>query len=133
MYKSIWVILLVLLVSCTKGEGEGGNSSISGKVNLQQWNSTFTVMSYETTANDHDVYIVYGDDLSFSDKTSTDHEGDFEFKYLREGEYTVYVYSKVNSAEAVNGEAPDEKALVQAISLGKKEEKEVEVFTVLKN
>jgi hypothetical protein len=40
------------------------------------------------------VFIIYGDDVSYSDKISAGPDGRFEFKYLREGNYTVYVYSK---------------------------------------
>jgi len=124
---------MILLVGCTKPEGEGGNASVSGKVNLEFWNATFTIMGYESAAADYDVYIVYGEDLSFSDKTTTDFEGDYEFNYLRPGDYSVYVYSKVNSVEALNGLAPDDEALIQKVTLSKKQDLVLSDFTVLDN
>ena len=45
-------------------------------------------------APDEDVYIVYGDHISPDDKVVTNYDGEFEFLSLREGAYTVYVYSK---------------------------------------
>ena len=133
MNKLILAVILLTLIGCEKSEGEGGNSSISGKVNLEFWNNTFTVMQYEAAAAEYDVYIVYGDDFSFSDKTTTDFEGDYEFKYLRPGDYSVYVYSKVNSSDAINGQAPDDEALIQNITLDKKEDSVLPDFTVLDN
>jgi hypothetical protein len=41
-----------------------------------------------------DVFIIYGDDISYSDKKECSYDGRFEFKYLRPGSYTLYVYSK---------------------------------------
>ena len=133
MKNLLWIMALSLLVGCAKDEGEGAHPSISGKVILQQYNSTFTVLSYEAEAADYDVFIVYGDEIGFSDKTETDYKGEFTFPYLREGDYTVYVYSKVNSSEAINGQAPEEEALVQNISIDKKEDVVTADFTVLNN
>ncbi|MEJ6681455.1 MAG: hypothetical protein QNL21_05120 [Flavobacteriales bacterium] len=133
MKKLVAMLLILSLMGCDKSEGEGGNSSISGNVTIQQWNNTFTVMSYEAEAADYDVFIVYGDELGYSDKTETDYNGDFKFSFLREGDYTVYVYSKVDSAAAINGQAPDEEAVTQLVSLGKNDNLGIEDFTVLNN
>ncbi len=128
-----FIILISLLASCSKPEGEGGNSSISGKVNLEFWNNTFTIMNYEELAQVYEVFIVYGDNFSYNDRITTDYQGEYEFKYLRPGDYTVYVYSKVNSFEATNGLAPSDEALIQNVTLSKDEELILEEFTVLDN
>ena len=127
------VVLMLVLIGCDKSEGEGGNSSISGKVNIVQYNSTFTLEDYSSEAADYDVFIVYGDEVGYSDKTETDYQGEYSFNFLREGDYIIYAYSKVNSTEAINGDAPDEEALTQEISLGKKEDLRAEDITVLNN
>ncbi len=98
MKKTIPVIFIaaVALASCKKGPGEGGNSSIKGLVFVQEWNSSFT---YHDSTMDHvgmdeDVYIIYGDDATYGDRIKSGPDGVFEFKYLRTGKYSVYVYTK---------------------------------------
>ena len=90
-------IITVCICSCEKLEGEGGTSEINGKV-------TYFTISYnaQTSSNDtnyypksgKDIFIIYSnneDDL-FDDKTETDWNGNFEFKYLRKGDYIIYTY-----------------------------------------
>jgi len=43
---------------------------------------------------DEDVYIIYGDDVSYGNKVKSGPDGIFEFKYLRKGDYKIYVESK---------------------------------------
>jgi len=86
-------ILLILITSCTKEAGEGGTSSIKGKVYATYYNKTFTSVIGQMYAPDKDVYIIYGDDATYSDKQKTCYDGSFEFKYLRKGKYKVYAYS----------------------------------------
>ncbi|GIV27414.1 MAG: hypothetical protein KatS3mg027_1228 [Bacteroidia bacterium] len=76
-----------------KPPGKGGNSSIKGKVTLRKYNASTQTFSLIYPAKDVDVYIIYGNELSYGDRIRTDYEGDFEFKYLRKGDYTIYVYS----------------------------------------
>jgi hypothetical protein len=101
MQKLIYYVVVMLLFSntissCKKGPGEGGTSSITGYVHVTRYNSTFVVVDTMFDGADEDVYIIYGDDISFGDRTKTNPEGRFEFKYLREGSYKVYVYSEGN-------------------------------------
>ncbi len=101
MNKSIPAIALLLLMSsilfsCKKGPGEGGTSSITGYVHVTRYNSTFVVVDTMFDGSDEDVFIIYGDDVSFGERTRTNPEGKFEFKYLREGDYKIYVYSEGN-------------------------------------
>ncbi len=91
---TIFLLPFLLLVSCEKEAGEGGSSSISGYVHVTDYNSTFVIVQGEYDGADEDVYIIYGDDVTYGDKISAGPDGRFEFKYLRKGTYTVYVYSK---------------------------------------
>lgn len=91
---------LLLLFSCSKEEGTGGSSSIYGKVLVKDYNSAFTVLQEEYYGPELDVYIVYGDDKSYSDRTRTSYDGTYEFKYLRKGNYQVFAYSKDSSLQA---------------------------------
>jgi hypothetical protein len=88
------LFITLLQFSCEKEEGEGGTSTITGKVFVRQYNSNFTFLSEQYYAPDEDVYIIYGDDAVYSDKTTTNFDGTFRFKYLREGNYTIFAYSE---------------------------------------
>jgi len=93
----IKILLLLLcsfvLFSCKKEEGEGGLATIKGRVWVRDWDKNFNLMMYEYPGLDEDVFIVYGDQVGYGDKLSTDLNGNFEFKYLRKGTYTIYALS----------------------------------------
>ena len=123
MKKSILKLVAITVViflfnSCKKEAGEGGNSSIRGKVWVINYNSTFTSINNEYVGADEYVYIIYGSDVSYGDRTKTNPEGEFEFKYLREGNYTVYVYSKDKTRVSPSGTV----AVKLSTSISKKEQ-----------
>lgn len=97
--KSLKKILLILLlpglvfVSCKKEEGEGGTSSITGKIYVLDYNSAFTYIHDRYYGQDEDVFIVYGDHEYYDDKTSTNFNGVYRFGNLRKGKYTIFTYS----------------------------------------
>ena len=85
---------LLLFVACEKGAGEGGTSTITGSVIVQEWDKDFIAKRSEHPARAEDVYIIYGDDDFYGDNVETHYDGTYQFVYLREGKYTIYVYSK---------------------------------------
>ncbi|MHC1708686.1 MAG: hypothetical protein AB9842_14340 [Bacteroidales bacterium] len=87
-------ILMGLASSCSKEEGEGGTSSLFGRVLVRDYNATFTVLQEEYYAPERDVYLIYGDDKTYSERVRTNYNGTYEFKYLRPGNYHIFVYSK---------------------------------------
>ena len=95
--------LLMVLAACKKEAGDGGNSSIKGRV-VREFR---TVLTNPATsggvypAADVDVFIRYGNHVSPDDRAYTNPNGEFEFLNLRPGTYTVYVYSKDTSVVAV--------------------------------
>ena len=97
-------ILTLVITSCKKPAGVGGKSSIRGAIWVEDWNSGFTVKNGEYAGYDEDVYIIYGDDVSYSDKTKANYNGEYEFKYLRKGKYKVYVYSKDKTLVSVSSD-----------------------------
>jgi hypothetical protein len=97
-------ILALVISSCKKPAGEGGRASIKGSVWVEDWNSGFTIKNSEYAGYDEDVYIIYGDDVSYSDKTKANYNGEYEFKYLRKGKYKIYVYSKDKTLTSPSGE-----------------------------
>jgi len=119
--KSIKIIsffLCVLMSSCSKIEGEGGSSTIKGSIWVEDWNATFTVLEAEYSGLNEDVYIIYGNHTSYDDKTTTNYKGEFEFKYLRQGNYKIYVYSKDKSLQSPSGQI----AIVKDVKISKKKE-----------
>lgn len=91
---SACIILLLSTSSCEKEPGEGGNSSIYGKVIVRDYNAEFTYLKEEYPGRDVDVFIIYGDDKSVSNRVRTSYDGVYEFRYLRKGEYKIFAYSK---------------------------------------
>jgi len=88
------LLLLTAFYSCSKEAGEGGNSTIYGKMTTYNYNAEFTNLRGIYPSADEDIYIIYGNDRSYSERVRTNYNGVYEFKYLRPGDYTIYAYSK---------------------------------------
>jgi hypothetical protein len=119
MKNTVFAILLVsitLLAGCVKEEGVGGTCTITGKVYAYDYNAEMTHLRAQYYAPDEDVYIIYGSDSVFADRTRTSFEGSYRFEYLRPGTYTIFAYSK----NIVTGLPPDlaVKKTVQILSDG---------------
>jgi len=72
--------LIMIVSSCKKTAGEGGKASIKGKIWVENWNASFTVLNDAYAGADVDVYIIYGDETNYGDKQSANYNGEFEFK-----------------------------------------------------
>lgn len=127
-------ILMLFVISCTKRAGEGGNSIIEGNIKIE----TRLVLSNPNTiqdtlpAADEDVFIVYGNHVSPDDKVVTNYDGEFEFRNLRPGEYTIYVYSKDTTGlgNILNNKMP----IIKKINVvGKKDTKKIENLFIYDN
>ena len=105
--KKITLLLLVvgaffatfIISSCKKPAGEGGRATITGKIWVENYNALGSMsgtyfLKGEFAGADENVYIIYGDDVSYGNKIKSGPDGVFEFKYLRKGDYKVYVQSK---------------------------------------
>ena len=70
------------------------------------------------------VFIIYGDNDFYDDDVRTGPNGNFEFRWLRKGKYTVYTYGECN--------CPGKSVQVSAeVSIGgNKDVVTVPVFTV---
>ncbi len=130
----IFALLLTFTIgfsslSCEKEEGKGGTNTITGKVAVRQYNANFTVLVEQYYATDEDVFIVYGDEEVYSDKTSTNYDGTFRFDYLREGNYTVYAYSEDSTNYPTQHEIP---VLHDVVISGKNKEVNAGTIVILK-
>ena len=102
-YLLFTISAAVLFTSCKKEAGDGGNSSIKGRVTKELrvvLNNPGTAVGTFPAA-DQDVYIIYGDHVSPDDRVQTNYDGEYEFLYLRPGNYKVYVFSNDTNAVAV--------------------------------
>ncbi len=85
-----FLIPTVVFQSCQKSEGRGGTGSISGIVMEQFYNDDFSDHIYERPAVDEEIFMLYGDNGEVGASTETAMNGEFRFKYLYPGSYTVY-------------------------------------------
>lgn len=103
-YKKLLLIsfsflFFTFVYSCKKKAGDGGKASIHGSVKVKRYNPFGTIAIGEYPGAYENVYIIYGDDVTYGDKTETNPDGKYEFKYLREGKYKIYVYSKDSTGD----------------------------------
>lgn len=85
----------VLFWGCTRTPGEGGITTVTGSVELEQRVViTNPVNAVIAPAADEDVFIIYGDRVGPDDRVQTNYDGEFAFYGLRPGSYTVYVFSE---------------------------------------
>jgi len=120
-------MLVFNFTSCKKPAGEGGTSTIKGKVMTEDWNNAFTIKNGEYAGYDVDVYIVYGDNIGYSDRTRTDYNGEYQFKYLTKGKYKIYVYSKDKTLMSASGDI----SIVKEVEVkAKKETVSVDLITI---
>jgi len=134
MKKLLLVLLpLAALTACKKEEGEGGRAALYGKVNVEArfvLNNPGIVL-YTAPAQDQEVYITYGDNTGPDDRVRTNFDGEYEFPYLRPGQYTVWTYSRDTTDLAVAGQAPRDMAVIRKVEItDKKERLEVPTMTV---
>lgn len=125
MNKIPVILVSILLFSCKKGEGPGGTSTIKGTVQVEDYSgSIFTGKEYPGA--DIDVFIIYGDESTmYDEKISTSYDGSFEFRYLRPGKYTVFVYSEEPTDDQ------DLTAIIKTVEIsGKNEEVTVGEITI---
>lgn len=101
--KYSFLIAILFLFACRQEPGEGGYANIQGKVWVINYNATFTSINNEYAGADEDIYIIYGNDINYSDRQRTGPDGAFQFKYLRKGKYTLYIYSKDSTLQSPTG------------------------------
>lgn len=94
---SLVALSALVLFSCSKVEGPGGSSTITGKVHINKYDVGGNLIN-DYDAPDEDVYLIYGEDGTiYDDDVKTSYDGSFEFKYLQKGTYQIFVYQDCNS------------------------------------
>ncbi len=100
--RSLIVSILMLsfaFYGCEKPAGEGGTSSITGKVLVNEYNVNSILIAQYYSARE-DVFIVYGNSIVYDDRMETHLDGTYEFKYLRKGSYQVFSYSDCDTCSS---------------------------------
>ena len=115
---------ILLFTACNKVPGEGGTSSIAGKVLVYNVNSDGDITSAEYNAMDTDVFIIYGDGSeTYNDNFKTSFDGSYRFDYLTPGKYTVFAYSECSTCLGLKDvkshtvEITDKKQVIEAADL----------------
>ena len=99
MKKWLFILTIFLLTSaCEKVEGEGGNSTITGKVFARDFDNDGDFKA-EYYLPEKQVYIIYGDDDFYNDAVKTHFDGSFRFQYLHPGSYQIFTYSKCRNCD----------------------------------
>lgn len=120
MKKTLFFLTLAIaFVSCEKDPGTGGAGTISGNISkeVRVVLTNPATELYTVPAADVDVYIVYGDHVSPDDKVVTDYNGNFEFRNLRKGKYTVYAYSMDTTGQNPPTIDPTKMVVLQEVEL----------------
>ena len=70
-----------------------GNSTITGFIKVNYFNTDFTVLKEKAPAQNEDVFLVYGNNPYNEDRIRTMYNGSYAFPNLIKGIYKVYVLS----------------------------------------
>lgn len=96
LFKRFSIFIFCLLVigfpSCELTPGEGGTSTITGKVYLKEVNSS-GIVTAEYFVPDEDVFIMFDDDSIYDESTKTSYNGEYQFNFLRKGRYKIFAYT----------------------------------------
>lgn len=96
MKKKYWLLLVatstLAFFSCSKEEGYGGLAKINGKVYGYDVTSSGSIRA-EGYVGEAKVYISKHGDPYYFDDVNTSYDGSFQFRFLNEGSYDLWVYS----------------------------------------
>jgi hypothetical protein len=133
-------LLALTIAGCKKFEGQGGRSTITGKLTVNEKlyinGALANTVSYPGATED--VYIVYGtQDSIFDDKVECNYDGSFSFNYLFPGTYTVYAYNEVfHTGNSITNNDDDyytkEPTELYSVTIGKNEVKDLGEITVIR-
>ncbi|MBI1838327.1 MAG: hypothetical protein HYR91_13780 [Flavobacteriia bacterium] len=88
------LISLVMINSCKKEEGYGGNCAISGVLKMKTFTQNFSQFQSEKVVADEYVYIQFQEGKGYGDRVKTAYDGSFSFTHLKIGTYKIYAYSE---------------------------------------
>lgn len=103
MNRKFVLLLLIagIVISCKKIEGEGGSSTITGKVYFQDKDNNGNEVGDKYPAQDERVYIIYGPDGTLhNDDYRSSYDGSYRFEFLTNGTYKIFAYQECASCQS---------------------------------
>lgn len=85
-----------MFVQCKKDEGQGGTSSIKGRIIEHDFRADFldSVPVAILPDDNENIFIIYGTDhTTYDDSYKTSYDGTYEFRFLQKGHYRLFAYS----------------------------------------
>lgn len=101
-HKLLFLSFLIqscVLNSCDKGPGEGGTSTLKGKIKIEDYNGAGVLQATYYAAEER-VYLIFGDADFYGMDTRTSFDGTYEFKYLKKGSYNIFAYQDCDSCDS---------------------------------
>ncbi len=124
---SFFVLISLFVLSCSKSPGTGGTSTIRGRIWVRQYDKACSTLNSAYWGYKQTVYIQYGNGVGLNangGSTQTDYNGYFEFDFMLNGSYTLFVYSADSTkivGPPLNPTAP-QKAIVWTTSISKRKQ-----------
>ncbi|MDQ3191428.1 MAG: hypothetical protein M3Q58_07540 [Bacteroidota bacterium] len=110
--RNIFLLTLLFSVtcvsnSCKKDAGTGGRAYVKGKLYTGNYHSPEIQITEEDVEPEERVYIVFGDrEDGYDNDIRTNHDGTFEFKYLRKGNYKIFAYGMDTTKASTSPKTP---------------------------
>lgn len=116
-------MVLLLALGCKKKPGEGGKAEIKGRIIADYYcDDTGELLETAPIAGQR-IYISYGESSNFDDDTRTSSTGEYAFKFMYPGEYTITVLSECGACPAGT------ESKIRNVSVGKRD-RDVDVGTI---
>jgi hypothetical protein len=95
-WQTLLLLVFLATVSCEKDPGKGGLATVQGKVYVRDVNA-LGVVHDSGYGGGIRVMIAYGDNSWVDNDVRTSFTGDYAFKGLQKGLYTLSVYSRCDT------------------------------------
>src|SRR5437016_3972384 len=102
LYYGILFFSLTISNGCKKPPGPGGKATVQGKVYARNFDSYGISVISEYYISGENVYICYGTSNAVGHTAKTSIDGSFQFLYLNQGHYKIFVNSRDTSIHIKN-------------------------------
>ncbi|MFM8432574.1 MAG: hypothetical protein ACKOA1_07250 [Bacteroidota bacterium] len=94
-----WPVAFLFLINiysgCKKDAGEGGTSTIEGRVLIYRYDLSLSRIVDTVPASREDIFIIYGAvNSTYDDDFNCSYDGSYRFSGLQKGDYRLFSYSE---------------------------------------